>query len=395
MTEHSLYSKEQIFLHSVDSVLRGDRIFNGSQTDDFALVNLKNNKKILLLGGGQGGALRPFLINNPETEVYVVDLDENNIAITNAIHNKYFPFISRNIKFFDINAENIYDFFEGYQFDCICIDLYTNIGYPEFVFTINYLKKIKSLLSDNGLVILNAFGLPDHLHPLQGNNPQIYILGLLNQVFNNISYISNRRNMTMVSSMDDTPISLGKPDVKLNSHDLLAYNMLNLRWKSRFKIDKPINPGYLKPDILTKTFLNEEMFLRWDTLLNVLNKYMIDKQEPLTIQNLRDCVLNKREIFLQLTIDLLRDKRIEASFLPIYLGSLSYNIKYDFSWFIEWFITNKSFIMKNHLEWGVHFGLTQIVSIIINQYGKYDDFINDINSIIQEKGFCYESSLWK
>lgn len=288
--------------------------------------------------------------------------------------------------FFRINAKNIFDYFKGCEFDSICIDLYTINGYPEFLFEINYLTKIKSLLTNKGILILNAFGLPDHLRPLQGNNPQVYIMNALYEVFNNVSYIINRRNMTLVSALGNNPLCcLGESKVDLNVNDLLAYKMINLRWQLRMRMSTPLDiNNNLKPDILTKEFLNKEMSFRWRHLIEVLSQYLIVENDMFTKQNLKEYILYRPEVFLDITLDLLKDNKPEASFLPITIGSLSFTLKHDFSWFIKWFIANSNFILKYQPEWGVNIALTQIVSIIINDSGNYNNFITDIDKIIMK-----------
>lgn len=78
--KEELYSENQLHIHTIDSLITHDRVFVGNQTDDFAVAKvLQNSQRILLLGVGYGGALRPLLIGNSSVEITAVDLNPRSI----------------------------------------------------------------------------------------------------------------------------------------------------------------------------------------------------------------------------------------------------------------------------------------------------------------------------
>ncbi|MGO0714191.1 hypothetical protein P5641_03825 [Bacillus subtilis] len=123
--KEELYSENQLHIHTIDSLITHDRVFVGNQTDDFAVAKvLQNSQRILLLGVGYGGALRPLLIGNSSVEITAVDLNPRSIKISTLIFDEYFPALSRKINFIHKDALEYLKEFRDTPFDAICIDLY-------------------------------------------------------------------------------------------------------------------------------------------------------------------------------------------------------------------------------------------------------------------------------
>lgn len=157
----SPYQKILIFDNSVyGRVFVLDDIVQLSECDEFVyhemlthpmLFSHPNPKKILIIGGGDGGTLRECLKHNPE-EIYLVDIDKKIIEIAK----KYLKFVSRNA-FFDkrvtVVNENGRDFMKRYKeyFDIIIIDGGDPVGPSLTLYEYGFYKDIFRALKTDGM----------------------------------------------------------------------------------------------------------------------------------------------------------------------------------------------------------------------------------------------------
>ncbi|NUK32091.1 hypothetical protein HT574_19130 [Parageobacillus sp. VR-IP] len=385
MVVNTLYSISDILINNVDTLMEGKSIFTGTQLDDFALANLKINKKILLLGSGLGGAIRTFLIKSPDSHIYIVDNDLHNLSICENIFKKYFPQIN-NLHFILNDAKDICNYLQKEKFDVVAVDLYTAEGYPDFTLKSTFWKDIKSLLRIDGMLIVNSFGLPFHLHPLEGESPQKKVVADILKHFNFVSYLPHRRNLTVIATDIDFNPSFTTPNVKLSNQDLSLYNMLHIRWKYRYKIKNRngIDSNYTSNG--SKESLNNEMERRWDNLLSVLNKYN-ESNFNITSENLSQLLFEKNHIGQNITMELAKRNKAEASFIPIALGSLTFKYPNHFNWYFEWILDKYEEMFYYDSAWTVNTVFWQAFSMIINPfssgYGKYlTPLVESLNKLV-------------
>ena len=161
----SLRSKFQLIevyqTKSVGKVLLLDGVIMLTEFDEFAyhemiahvpLAAHPNPKKILIIGGGDGGTVREVIKHNVD-EVHVCEIDEEVIKISK----KYFPnlansFLDPRVKiFYEDGAKFVRDKKEAY--DIIIVDSSDPIGPAEILFKEEFYKSVYSSLKEDGIVV--------------------------------------------------------------------------------------------------------------------------------------------------------------------------------------------------------------------------------------------------
>lgn len=142
-----------------------DGIIQLSQIDEFiyhemlvhpAIFSHPCPKKVLIIGGGDGGVLREVL-RHPIQEVYLVDIDRKVIEVSQ----KYLPFVSRGA-FLDKRArifiEDGIKFIKKYKnfFDVIIIDSTDPLGPSLRLFSKNFYQDIFKALTKNGVLSVQS-----------------------------------------------------------------------------------------------------------------------------------------------------------------------------------------------------------------------------------------------
>ena len=117
------------------------------------LFSHPNPKKVLIVGGGDGGALREAL-KHPVKEVYLVDIDKKIIEISK----KYLPFVSKGafedkrLKLFIGDGFEFIKKFKDY-FDVVIIDSNDPVGPSLALYSANFYKEVFKALKENGVMI--------------------------------------------------------------------------------------------------------------------------------------------------------------------------------------------------------------------------------------------------
>lgn len=145
-----------------DRVLVLDGIVQLSEKDEFIyhetishpiLFSHPNPQRVLIVGGGDGGALREVL-KHPVKEVYLADIDKKAAEI----FKKYLPFVSKGsfkdkrVKvFFEDGAKFIKNFHNF--FDIIIIDSNDPVGPSLTFFSDRFYKDVAETLKKEGMVV--------------------------------------------------------------------------------------------------------------------------------------------------------------------------------------------------------------------------------------------------
>jgi len=162
----SSYQQIEVFdTYNFGKVLILDGIFQTSEMDEFIyhemLAHLPlfyhdNPKKILIIGGGDGGILEEVL-KHPVEKVCMVEIDEKVIDISK----KFLPSISKNA-FNNKKAaiiigdgkeyiKNTNDFF-----DVIILDLSDPCGPAEDLISLDFYKDVKKVLNNEGIIAIQS-----------------------------------------------------------------------------------------------------------------------------------------------------------------------------------------------------------------------------------------------
>lgn len=167
----SPFQKIQVFdTFAFGKALALDGIFQTTEKDEFIYHEMiahlpmfyhQNPKKVLIVGGGDGGALEEILKHSIE-KVWLVEIDKKVIEICQ----KYLPSISKGA-FKDKKAEIIigdgWQFVRQYKnfFDVIILDLSDPLGPAKNLISLKFYKDIKSALKSKGVVSIQSGSLTD------------------------------------------------------------------------------------------------------------------------------------------------------------------------------------------------------------------------------------------
>ena len=142
-----------------------DGIVQLSQEDEFiyhemlthpAMFYHPDPKKVLIIGGGDGGALREIL-KHPVQEAYLVDIDKKVVEVSQ----KYLPFVSKGAfknKRAKIFIEDGIKFVKRYKnfFDVIIIDSTDPLGPSLGLFSQNFYQNVSKALTKNGILSIQS-----------------------------------------------------------------------------------------------------------------------------------------------------------------------------------------------------------------------------------------------
>ncbi|MEQ9714621.1 MAG: polyamine aminopropyltransferase [Candidatus Asgardarchaeum sp.] len=120
------------------------------------MLSIENPRKVLIIGGGDGGALRQVLKHSIVEKVILVDIDREVIEFSK----KYFPTLGKS--FDDPRVKVIID--DGRKFiketteifDFIIIDLTDPSGPSRYLYTKEFYQLVKSKLADDGAIVTHA-----------------------------------------------------------------------------------------------------------------------------------------------------------------------------------------------------------------------------------------------
>jgi len=162
----SLFQKIEVYeTQSFGRVLVLDGIFQTSEKDGFIYHEMlcqlplfchRHPKKVLIIGGGDGGSLREIL-KHPIDKVWLVEIDKKVIEISK----KYLPSISRrsfDSKKAEIIIGNGLKFIKKYKnfFDVIILDSSDPSGPARKLFSSEFYKDVKRALKKNGVISVQS-----------------------------------------------------------------------------------------------------------------------------------------------------------------------------------------------------------------------------------------------
>lgn len=214
-----------MIIQTRECVIASDRCFFGNQPDDFGLAGLvEGAKSICMLGMGLGsGALSASRLA-PHARVVAVEVDPDVAALQAEIFRSYFPDVH-----VEVHVEDAAMFVaRGGVFDVVCVDLFTQRGFPSFYFDREFWSAIHAMTHADGLVLANVWGFPLHLGPMSGDSPQREVGGLLTSLWPDVRRLTHRRNVTFAATSSAT---LRTPPTLGGETDNLVAALLPTRWR--------------------------------------------------------------------------------------------------------------------------------------------------------------------
>jgi hypothetical protein len=361
-----MYNKYAPDVNTIESVVSGRRVFVGNQPDDFALAGwLAPGDRISLVGLGYGGAVRSILAVAPDARLVGVENDAKLAALCDDYFSSYFSGISLSVvtvdarRYLQESMNNV---------DAICVDIYDDAGYPDFVFESDFWNSVLDALRPRGVVFINCWGLPGHLVPWTPPSPLPNLAHTISTSFPEMRYLKNRRNVTLVASvaplrpLPRRPIALS---ASLSRQDRIIAECLAVRWNSS---DAATSRLFGKPEpgqsLRLRTDINAEMYRRWQSLPSALGSDGTDVSDPRHFASVRD-FLSSPDSASQATLEMLARGAAEADFLPIAAAASHFEGHADISdWYGPWVIEKYSEVTAINQRWFWGVALWQALCIV-------------------------------
>jgi spermidine synthase len=121
-----------------------------------------NPRKVIVIGGGDGGAVREVLKHSTVEKVYFIEIDEEVINVSK----KFFPSVACGVddKRVEIKCMDGAEFVKnrGGDIDAVIVDSTDIIGFAKSLFTVEFFKSVKDCLSEDGMFVTLSESL--HFH---------------------------------------------------------------------------------------------------------------------------------------------------------------------------------------------------------------------------------------
>lgn len=156
------YFGKMLLLDGVVQITERDEFFYHEMLVHVVMHAHPSAKRVVVIGGGDGGAVREVLRHASVEKVYFIEIDKDVIQISR----EFFPDVSEQIENPKVEVRNM----DGAAFikerrgdtDIIIVDSTDIIGFAKSLFTIDFFKSVKDALTDEGLFVTLSESL--HFH---------------------------------------------------------------------------------------------------------------------------------------------------------------------------------------------------------------------------------------
>ncbi len=142
-----------LILDGVVQITDRDEFFYHEMLVHILLHAHPNPKKVIVIGGGDGGVVREVLKHDSVEKVYFIEIDEEVINVSR----KYFPKVACGVddKRVEIKCMDGAEFVKGREgdIDAVIVDSTDIIGFAKSLFTVEFFKSVKDCLSDDGMFV--------------------------------------------------------------------------------------------------------------------------------------------------------------------------------------------------------------------------------------------------
>ncbi|MBI2027910.1 MAG: hypothetical protein HYS98_08955 [Deltaproteobacteria bacterium] len=380
-------------VQGLESFFLPHQIYSGKYWDEFSLPSLLLDfpHRVLMLGLGQGAGLRPILATGQVKEIVAIDNDISAIQETQRIYKKFFPKLQ-----FSCIHQNAKEFLESNTsntFDIIWVDLYSSDGYGSDISNPSFYKLLKKMITPQGIIALNSFGLPPHLNPLGNDTFANLILFQLHTNFSHVRYLPYRRNFTFFASNNIFPLPpFVLPQEHLKQGDKLVSQIQKLRLCSIIK-SVPQQPN---TETNSSAFieLQKKMSLRWFPFLEEFNnqckacfKNNQSLEKPQDLFKFFDDKVRAE----QLLTYLVAHNRKENIFFPVFIAAEKERFEDNATWFIDFVLKNWGFLFESIPQDFIHFYLPQTAAMMISEKNIRIDQLQALEEIVGSKPLTH----WK
>lgn len=156
------YFGKILVLDGVVQLTEKDEFFYHEMLTHVVMHAHPDPKKIVVIGGGDGGTVREVLKHKSVEKVYFIEIDEEVINVSK----KYFPTISYEIDnpLVEIHTMDGAEFAKGRHsdIDVVIVDSTDIVGFATSLFTVEFFTAIKNCLTVNGMHVTLSESL--HFH---------------------------------------------------------------------------------------------------------------------------------------------------------------------------------------------------------------------------------------
>ncbi|MGO9379853.1 MAG: polyamine aminopropyltransferase [Dissulfurispiraceae bacterium] len=142
-----------LILDGVVQITERDEFFYHEMLVHMILHAHPNPKKVIVIGGGDGGVVREVLKHDSIEKVYFIEIDEEVINVSR----KFFPKVASGIddKRVEIKCMDGAEFVKGRDgdIDAVIVDSTDIIGFAKSLFTVEFFKSVKECLSEDGMFV--------------------------------------------------------------------------------------------------------------------------------------------------------------------------------------------------------------------------------------------------
>ena len=157
------YYGKMLILDDVVQMTERDEFFYHEMLTHVAMHAHPNPKKVIVIGGGDGGVVREVLKHRTVEKVYFVEIDEEVINVSK----RYFPTVSSGTddSRVEIKIMDGADFIarrKSADIDAVIIDSTDIIGFARSLFTDDFFVSVKNCLTNEGMFVTHTESLLFH-----------------------------------------------------------------------------------------------------------------------------------------------------------------------------------------------------------------------------------------
>jgi len=135
-----------------------EHIYHEAMAHSPLFLSKAHNKKVCIVGGGDGGVLREVVKHNTVSEITILEIDADVINLCT----KYLPEISngayndKRVKVFNMNAIKYLDKVNSNTYDVVIVDSTDPNDFAKDLFSKNFYSSVSRVLNDGGFAIFQS-----------------------------------------------------------------------------------------------------------------------------------------------------------------------------------------------------------------------------------------------
>lgn len=356
------------------------QVFTGQYWDEFGLTPhlVPDGAKVLMLGLARGGGIRPILSSTKELHVTAVDLDKALVAECQTQFANDFPVLN----FTSLVAEaRDYIFANQNLFDCIWLDVYLEDSYSELYFDNDFFQQVRASLTKTGVLMINAYGLPNQFKPLTRGGAQAQHLLSLARVFDFVAAIPHRRNLTFIACDEKPIVYSSSPHPQLNLIDRRSMQGHSLRLMDLQCID--MANVYSRPlESLKFRVMDQHMQSLWPEMVADLQRLGCKLSAPIEILRLIEDPIASAAVLDNALIN--RAELVLACFPILYAAEFQMR-DLNIEWLLNWFLKNAEELRNENPRAFREIWLAQLWAIILRAPERLEKHQNILWTVMEKE----------